>query len=95
MKTIVQIFKVSAAVMAVWGLLALSAVIAAEVGFMSKEELKQALSDENLVILDVRTGRDWSSSEFKIKGAVRADPGDFTNWASTFKKDKTVVLYCA
>lgn len=95
MKTIVQKFKVPAAVLAVLSLLALSTVMAAEVGLMSKEELKQVLSDENLVILDVRTGRDWSSSEFKIKGAVRAAPGDFKKWASTFNKDKTVVLYCA
>ena len=76
-------------------LLTISPVTAAEVGLMSIDELKQSLNDENLVILDVRTGRDWSSSEFKITGAVRAAPPDFDQWVSTLDKDKTLVLYCA
>lgn len=77
------------------GLLAISVVPAADVGLMTKEKLKSNLSNDNIVILDVRTGRDWSSSEFKVKGAVRAEPGKIKTWSSTLDKGKTFVLYCA
>jgi hypothetical protein len=43
----------------------------------------------------VRRGKDWSSSEFKIKGAVYADPGDYKNWTGVYPKEKKIVLYCA
>jgi hypothetical protein len=68
---------------------------AADVGRMSKEELKAKLGEEGLVVVDVRSGRDWKSSEFKIQGAVRQDPGDVSAWAGTYTKDQTLVLYCA
>lgn len=62
---------------------------------ITKEELKGMLGDANLVILDTRTGRDWKSSEFKIKGAVRANPYAFDSWSGTYAKDQKLVLYCA
>lgn len=68
---------------------------AGEVGVMDKDTLKAQLGAEDLVILDVRTGKDWSSSEFKIKGAIRTPPGEFDQWSATYPKDKTLVLYCA
>ncbi|UCF85519.1 MAG: hypothetical protein JSV50_07765 [Desulfobacteraceae bacterium] len=69
--------------------------IAAEVPRMTKEELKSRLDDPDVVIVDVRIGKDWKGSEFKIKGAVREDPTDFSTWAEKYPKDKTLVLYCA
>lgn len=69
-------------------------VFAGTVAKMSKDELKAQLGSENLVIIDVRTGRDWSTSEFKIKGAVRVDRGDFSI-LSKYPKNHTFVLYCA
>ena len=68
---------------------------AASDGIITKEELKPMLDDPDLVILDVRTGRDWRSSEFKIKGAVRAKPSDFDKWSAEHSKDKRFVTYCA
>ncbi len=62
---------------------------------ISKDELKAQLGSENLVLLDVRSGRDWSSSEFKITGAVRAAGSEFATWSKLYPKDKTIVLYCA
>ena len=47
--------------------------IAANVPRMTKEELKSKIDDPDVVIVDVRVGRDWKGSEFKIKGAVRGD----------------------
>jgi hypothetical protein len=73
----------------------MSAGAAQEVGLMTKEALKKILTNADTVILDVRTGRDWGTSEFKIRGAHRADPGEFQTWASKFPKSDTLVLYCA
>lgn len=65
------------------------------VGLMSIETLAQMLDSPDVVILDVRTGRDWKSSIKKIKGAHRAAPGQFSDWSTTYAKDKKIVLYCA
>jgi rhodanese-related sulfurtransferase len=62
---------------------------------MTKEELKGLLSDPDLIIVDVRLGRDWTGSDLKIKGAVREDPENIESWANKYSKDKTIVLYCA
>lgn len=61
---------------------------------MNKDELKALIGSEKLVILDVRTGRDWSTSEFKIQGAVRPE-GGVVAAAGNYTKDHTFVLYCA
>lgn len=71
------------------------AALAADVPLMTTDELKAALGDADLVILDARAGKDWKSSEFKIKGALRAGPGKFDTWGSTYDKEKKIVLYCA
>lgn len=68
---------------------------AADASTITKEELKGQLGNPDIMILDVRTGKDWKSSEFKIKGAVRANPNEFDKWAETYPKDKKFVLYCA
>ncbi len=68
---------------------------AAEVKTMDRDGLKSMLSSPDLVVLDVRTGSDWSDSEFKIKGAVRVEPTKVDSWAEGYAKDKTYVLYCA
>jgi rhodanese-related sulfurtransferase len=60
---------------------------------ITKEELKSMLGDEKLVIVDVRVGKDWNSSKYKIKGAVQADPMKVESWASSYGKDKTFVVY--
>ncbi|THB72321.1 MAG: rhodanese-like domain-containing protein [Desulfobulbaceae bacterium] len=73
----------------------LTPVSASEVMLMDKDELKANLGNSDVVILDVRAGRDWSSSELQIKGSVRVNPGDVDSWAGDYAKDKTYVLYCA
>jgi len=62
---------------------------------MTKEELKALLDDPDVVVLDVRRGKDWDKSERKIKGAGRENPKLFRSWAHKYSKDKTLVLYCA
>ena len=62
---------------------------------MTKEELKAMLDSPNLILIDVRTQRDWKESDLKIKGAVREDPGAVESWVNKYPKDKTLVFYCA
>ena len=69
--------------------------IAGSVGMMEVEELKTMLGSDDLVVLDVRAGRDWSTSEFKIPGAIRASGDDFATWGNQYPKDRKIVLYCA
>lgn len=51
-------------------------------------------SDENIVILDVRTSAEFESGH--IKGALNADfrSANFMHTISTFDKSKTYLLYC-
>ena len=68
---------------------------AGSVKTMDKEELKAMLDSPDLILLDVRRGRDWSSSEFKITGAQRLENDGIASAIDTLPKDKTIVLYCA
>lgn len=72
-----------------------SAVPAYDVKTMTKEELKKVMDQDTVTILDVRSGRDWSSSEIKIKGAHRLDSKSLSTQAAKYPKDNTLVLYCA
>jgi rhodanese-related sulfurtransferase len=60
---------------------------------MTKDELKAMLGNPDLVIIDVRYGKDWTDSDLKIKGAVRENPEAFESWAKKYPKDKTLVFY--
>ena len=62
---------------------------------MTKDELKALLQNPDLVILDLRLGRDWKDSDLKIKGAFREEPDEIESWANKYSKDKILVLYCA
>jgi rhodanese-related sulfurtransferase len=62
---------------------------------ISKDVLKAALGSPNLVLIDVRSEKDWVKSDMKISGAVRMDSKTFENWYGTLPKDKEIVLYCA
>lgn len=68
--------------------------ISADVPRMTKDELKAMLGNPDLVILDVRLGSDYMSSDLKIKGAVR-EYGDIGTWVNKYPNEKTLVLYCA
>ena len=66
-----------------------------DVPLMTTDELNAMLEDPDILILDVRRGKDWKSSEFKIKGATYAKPEAYDEWANTYPKTKKIVLYCA
>jgi rhodanese-related sulfurtransferase len=73
----------------------ISFAAANEVPRMTKEQLEALLNDPDIVVLDVRRGKNWQESEKKIKGAVRENPKRFKSWAHKYSKEKTLVLYCA
>ncbi len=81
--------------LAVISLFIMPASFAGDVPKITKEELQKIMSDSDVVILDVRQGKDWKSSEFKIKGAIRANPNEFDSWNAKYSKDKKVIFYCA
>jgi rhodanese-related sulfurtransferase len=62
---------------------------------ITKEELKQRLGNPEIVIVDVRSGRDWTGSEHKIAGAVREESNDVGGWEKRYSKNKPMILYCA
>jgi len=76
-------------------LLITAAVVANDVPRMTKEELKGHLGDLTVIILDVRTEKDWKASDLRIKGAIWEDPAKVDTWLDKYVKDKTFVLYCA
>src|SRR5262249_4278842 len=76
-------------------LLLQAAVTQSAVPKMTKEELRARLGSPDVVIVDVRLGRDWKASEEKIKGAIRVDPDAVESLAAQYPKDTTLVLYCA
>ncbi len=95
MKNSFTIFKVAFTIVLLNMAVLVSTGISASVEKMTKEELKPIMNNKEVVILDVRQGRDWSSSEFKIKGAVRVPGKEISNVTGTYSKTDTMVLYCA
>jgi predicted sulfurtransferase len=59
------------------------------------QELK-AMTDkgEDLVVVDVRTGRDYEGSKIKIKGAVRISIVQMEERYRELPKDKEIITYC-
>ena len=70
-------------------------VRANDVPRVTKEELKEEMSEPGLVIVDVRSASDWNGSQVKIKGAVREDPKKVESWMKKYSKEKILVFYCA
>jgi hypothetical protein len=70
-------------------------IVPSEVPRIQADELKSRLNDPSLIVIDVRTDADWNNSQAKIKGAVRKLAKAVSDWASTYQKDQTLVLYCS
>jgi rhodanese-related sulfurtransferase len=87
------IFKI-ALTLALMAVLSINAV-ADNAPRISKEELKSMLGNEAVIVVDVRTGKDWQASEYKIKGAVRVQPREVESWTSQYSENQTFVFYCA
>ena len=73
----------------------LQTAAAKDAPLIGKDELKSALGKPGLVIIDVRSPKDWAGSAKKIKGAVREEAGKIEVWAKKYAPDQEIVLYCA
>ena len=62
---------------------------------ITREELVPLLGRPDVVVIDLRTGRDWTDAALKIKGAVREDPMKPGMWMDKYPKEKMLVFYCA
>lgn len=60
---------------------------------MAKEQLKPLLGNPDVIVLDARSSADYNSSDEKIKGGVRVEPGNVKTIVEKYPKDKTIVLY--
>src|SRR5436853_6603276 len=70
------------------GLLFQASVAQNAVVKMTKEELRAKLDSPDVVIVDMRLGKDWKASEEKIKGAIHVAPDAVVSLAATYSKDK-------
>jgi hypothetical protein len=84
-----------AAMSVIIGACSLGSMATAEIPLMTTDELRSRLDKPDTVILDVRTGSDWTSSDQKISGAVRSDPKEFNKWSNIYPQKDTIVIYCA
>jgi hypothetical protein len=71
-------------------------VLAEDVPVITKEQLVQMFGKPDLVILDVRLGSDYFSSDLMIKRAVRPDMSAPIWYTSTrYPRENTFVIYCS
>ncbi len=66
-----------------------------EIDRISPEKVKTMLGREDVMIVDVRTAKDWGKGNSRIKGAVREHPKRVNEWLANHPKDKTIGFYCA
>ncbi len=66
---------------------------ASDISIISVNQLNLILGNPEITVIDVRTSKDWRSSNMKIKGAVRKAPQNYESWVGDLPKDKTLVLY--
>jgi hypothetical protein len=61
---------------------------------ITKEELVPLLGRSDVVVVDLRFGRDWTDATLKIRCAVREDPMKPGMWIDKYPKEKMLVFYC-
>jgi hypothetical protein len=67
--------------------------VAEDIPRMTKEDLKLKLGNLDVIILDLRSRKQWHAAKFKIPRAVWEDSYGLAFWAKKYPKDKTLVLY--
>lgn len=62
---------------------------------ISVQEATRLVKNQNAVIIDVRTARNWWRSNAKILGADRGDPALVEKWEPKYAYEETLILYCS
>jgi hypothetical protein len=73
--------------LAMAGIYTRTAIAVGEVPRVTKEEVKELLANPDVVIIDVRSGKDCKASEITINGAVREDPMQSKSWIHKYPQD--------
>ena len=89
------IWKLIASLLILVGLGVMAVAKDGPYGELTPAELKAQLDHSDWVVVDVRSGSDWNSSEQKIKGAIRVERGEESVLSERYGKDKTFVFYCS
>jgi hypothetical protein len=64
-----------------------------EIARMTKEQLRDLLGKQKIVLLDTRPEEQWRSSDQMLPGAVHENPFEVKSWAEKYSKDDTLILY--
>lgn len=72
-----------------------TATIGADFALISKTDLKGMMEKDGPVIVDVRSPAAWESSNKKIAGAIRENPGEVSAWIQNYPKEAKLVFYCS
>jgi len=61
---------------------------------ITKEDVKKLMDEgKNLLLLDVRGGRDYRESDIKIKGSVRIPPAQVHDLIDKMPADRPIIVY--
>ena len=64
-----------------------------EVPRITKEQLRDLLGKQDLVLIDARPVEQWKYSDQIIPGTVHEDPLSIQIWAGKYDKNKKIVVY--
>jgi hypothetical protein len=59
------------------------------------DKAKDMLGKSEVAFIDVRTKKDYKSSDERIPGSVWRDSALVKGWASQYPKSLTLIVYCA
>lgn len=66
-----------------------------EIARISVHQVQKLLGRPDMVVIDVRTERNWWRSGKKIPTAVREDPSKVDQWMDKYVKAQTLIFYCS
>jgi hypothetical protein len=64
-----------------------------EVPRITKEQLRDLLGKQDLVLIDARPVEQWKYSDQMIPGTVYEDPLSIQSWAAKYDKNKKIIIY--
>ena len=62
---------------------------------ISVDDAKNLLGQPDVVIIDVRTNKQWWRSTRKILSAVREDPSKVSQWHEKYSESQILIFYCS
>jgi hypothetical protein len=66
-----------------------------EIPRITAKQTRVLLGDPDVAIIDARPVEQWKFSDRMIPQAVHEDPLDVESWAHKYRKEQTIIIYCA